>query len=1413
MLTESFLLQSARDYGLTSKQESVFILKIFKNLSYDEIASQLGISKAACLKRMGEVYDKFDIGGMGRGKEQRLKKTLRLKSPQSGGLAATASQSAIGRTSANTTPVSMVGTSVAKPLSNHDVWIKSLEDWFSCLGYRIESQIKLTNEVVEWVVRVRARRGWDCIVIHGVQGEAQSSHIRDLRGAVCQHTTEEGWIVAPRRVSSMARQEVALPNNDDLFCYTFDELIDQEVSFEKYFEWLEKSVEDNRLTDRYIQLACRKAEFIPYTQEPVGYSYYTEGDGWIDGYIDRWIDDPVKEHISILGEFGTGKTWFTLHYAWQSLQAYKQAKQRGLERPRLPLIIPLRDCAKAATLESLVSEYFLRKYEIALPDYKVFEQLNRMGKLLLIFDGFDEMASKVDRQSMVNNFWQLARVVVPGSKVILTCRTEHFPDAKEGRKLLNAELKASTDGLSAESPQFEVLELEKLSDEQIQQVVDSRVSPETAARFMNHPELSSLARRPLMLDLILEALPEINIGQPVDLARIYLYAVSQKMEEDITAERTFTSLADKLYFLCELSWEMLSTDQMSLSYKAFPDRIRQFFGSAVQSNTDLDHWHYDMMGQTMLIRNEHGEYSPVHRSLLEFFAAYKLAAELGCLSPDFVWLAQKQSYIDAQQTAQRYSWSGYFQRKTNRKKQVVEIAPLQTFSQESRQQLRQAAGHSKLSKAILELMMPMMDVNDSKAGVVQQLLSLLESAETDQTIGAGDYLSGNLITLLLKIDPLVLQEKDLSNRIIRGADFTHASLRNLVLAGTHLEDCTFPQDWSGDLSVAFSPDGQFLAIVDSTGEISLRDVNRDEQLWQKKGHSDWIRSIAFDIKSKTLATGSHDQFIRLWDVETGQLIREIKAGSRVYSLAFSQKYDVLASSGDQNSIKLWDARTGQCQRTLEGHTSWVGVIAFGRNQTGEVLASGSDNGTLMLWNIQSGQCLHQMETGKRSVHAIAFDAESKKLVSGGADNTLKVWNADTGKCIRTMEGHRDWVRSVSLSAGGAHLASGSNDQTIRLWNAETGECIRTIDAHTTRVWSVAFHPNQQMLVSGSDDRTTKLWDVQTGQCIKTLWGSSRGLWSVAFSDDTKMLYCGSDDHTVQSWDISSQKNMPAFRGHTGRVRTISLSRAHNVLASGSDDKTVKLWDRHTGECLRTLENHSDWVWSVDFSADGQTLASGSLDNKVMLWDMQTQRHIKTLEGHTQFVWSVKWSPTALLLASGSADKKIRLWDGCTGECLRVLSEHRHHVASVSFSPDGEVLASASDDGEIKLWSVATGACFLTIDDESQIRTIALSPDGRYLASGGLDKVVRLRDVRTGEYIREITTHTEPVLSLAFSLDGQYLISGGEAGVLRLSEVYKEGCVRSFSVDSLFKGLDLTSATGLSPQQRSNLLSLGAVAKA
>jgi len=324
---------------------------------------------------------------------------------------------------------------------------------------------------------------------------------------------------------------------------------------------------------------------------------------------------------------------------------------------------------------------------------------------------------------MINNFWELARVVVPGAKAILTCRTEHFPNAREGRDLLNAELQASTANLTGDPPQFEVLQLEKFDQQQIEQALLKKTGQHQVDQILKHPELLDLASRPVMLDFILEALPEIESGKPVDLSRVYLYAITRKLDRDIKSERTFTSLADKLYFMCELSTEMLHKENMSINYRLFPSRLKNLFGQKIEEEKDLDHWHYDMMGNSLLIRNDDGDYSPAHRSLLEFFVAYKLVAELGFLPEDFVATARLQSYIDQSKAPQNYSWSNYFCLQEKENYNSKGIPPLKKFVTDEVDQTLTALG--KVGEAVLRFVHEITNVEEVRIPFHRMLQKIL----------------------------------------------------------------------------------------------------------------------------------------------------------------------------------------------------------------------------------------------------------------------------------------------------------------------------------------------------------------------------------------------------------------------------------------------------------------------------------------------------------------------------------------------------------------------------------------------------------------------------------------------------------------------------------------------------------------
>lgn len=883
---------------------------------------------------------------------------------------------------------------------------KQMRDWFKTLNYSFENHDVKGDGYFEWIINVPARRGYDRVLVRGIEGEGEISDVENLRKAVEIHHTKEGWLVVVRRISQAASNLVKKPEYQDIYCYTFDELLDENADFSRYLDWLEEEIKRRGIDKLYVPLACTKEDFDLVTKQKFGESCYNQNNGWIDGYIDRWLDDTSKEHISILGEFGTGKTWFGMHYAWTLLQRYRDAKARGIERPRLPLVISLRDYAKAVSVESLFSEFFFRKYEIPLSGYSAFEQLNRMGKLLLIFDGFDEMADRVDHQKMINNFWELARVVVPGAKVILTCRTEHFPEAKQGRALLNAELKASIANLTGEPPQFEVLKLNFFEEDQIHQVLSLRTNPSTVERIMKDKELLDLVRRPVMAELVLSALPDIDSGKPIDMSRIYLYAIQHKMKEDIKNERTFTSLADKLYFLCELSWEMLSTDQMSLNYRLFPDKLRLLFGPIVQDQKDLDHWHYDMMGQTILIRNDDGDYSPAHRSFLEFFVAFKFAAELGILAPDFTEIAKDQSHLEKEISQQEYTWSDYFQREFNEDGSIKPKPPLSRFVTEKISKLAESVGKTPITQAIWDLLKNMLDPAQQE---IKELMFALIRETRGRTTEEVGLLGGNLACLLLSIDKKALKNRDLSGTNLRNLDlkFVHGEGGRIDFSRTNFQ--------KADLKGARFRIGYLRGINFSKADFSYANLT------EAKFYLLQLDSITLHPSGDQAVTGSFDG-ICLWDLVARKIKKRILKNN-IFNVKYSPDGRFIVNTLSAG-FEIRDPQTldvlfsfknfDRVSNTEDSHGIWPSSIAF--TPDSKLLFIGCNNSVVYIWDCFQRKQIGIIRGENGYITNLSMSSDGKFLCIIGFDG-LVVWDLLSESKVSKRK-IKDWYK---------HNASFSSD--------------------------------------------------------------------------------------------------------------------------------------------------------------------------------------------------------------------------------------------------------------------------------------------------------------------------------------------------------------------------------------------------
>ncbi|UJV43661.1 nSTAND1 domain-containing NTPase [Streptomyces sp. AMCC400023] len=581
------------------------------------------------------------------------------------------------------------------------------------------------------------------------------------------------------------------------------------------------------------------------------------------------------------------------------------------------------------------------------------------------------------------------------------------------------------------------------------------------------------------------------------------------------------------------------------------------------------------------------------------------------------------------------------------------------------------------------------------------------------------------------------------------------------------------------------------------------------------GHKDRVTSASFSRDGRTLATGSYDGTVRLWETATGRLRTTLTLTDlpeALISVSFSPDGRTLATgSDDDDTVQLWDTATNRLRITLTGHKEGVTSVSFSRD--GRTLATGSGDGTVRLWDTATSRLRTTLTGHSSGVISVAFSPDRHVLATGSYDGTVRLWETATGRLRNTLTltDLPEALISVSFSPDGRTLATGSYDRTVRLWETATGRLRTTLTADGT-VFSVSFSPDGRTLVTSGFNSTVQVWDMSTRDLQSSLTGHDSAVFSVSFSRDGRTLATASADGTVRLWDTAASRLRTTLTGHKGDVASVSFSRDGRMLATGSRDGKVRLWDTATSRLRTTLTGHKGDVASVSFSRDGRMLATASADGTVRLWDTATSRLRATLMGHEDQVLSMAFSRDGRMLATGSRDGTVRLWDTARGRLrttltapqgissvafsqdgrtlatgsgvgtvrirdkptgrLRVIpTGHDAAVASMAISSDGRTLATTGFDRTVRLWSIAANRTLITFTGHAdQVMSMTFSPDGRTLATGSFNNAVRLWDVSTGRFRTALAGHDSIVLSVAFSPDGRTLATGGDDNTVRLWDV-------------------------------------------
>lgn len=254
-------------------------------------------------------------------------------------------------------------------------------------------------------------------------------------------------------------------------------------------------------------------------------------------------------------------------------------------------------------------------------------------------------------------------------------------------------------------------------------------------------------------------------------------------------------------------------------------------------------------------------------------------------------------------------------------------------------------------------------------------------------------------------------------------------------------------------TLAFSPEGQILASGSADKTIRLWDVATGNCIKVLRGHTGMVAGLAFSpipsdlIESETeggylLVSCSYDRTVRLWNPETGQLLDTLPEYYAM-SVDFSPDGKSIAVGTFDDTVRIWDLATKECRQSCKGDNILAWQVAF--HPEGNILAiASSADMTVRLWDITTGKCIHIFRGHKNWILDLSFSPDGHLLASCSSDGTIKLWDLVRKECIVSIHACETWVLSVVFSSDGKTLISGDGDSAIKIWDIETFQCLQTL---------------------------------------------------------------------------------------------------------------------------------------------------------------------------------------------------------------------------------------------------------------------------------------------------------------------------------------------------------------------------------
>jgi WD40 repeat protein len=600
---------------------------------------------------------------------------------------------------------------------------------------------------------------------------------------------------------------------------------------------------------------------------------------------------------------------------------------------------------------------------------------------------------------------------------------------------------------------------------------------------------------------------------------------------------------------------------------------------------------------------------------------------------------------------------------------------------------------------------------------------------------------------------------------------------------------------------------------------------------------DYLAPFVITPDGQSVISASLDGFLKLWNLNTGEVIRSLNDSGLVQWLVLLPNGSQLLTATDDGVLKVWNLKDGVITHTLSTPSNRLAGLGITPDGQQAILVSCS--GTVAIWDLESKTNSLNLDNVAPAIEKAIITPDGKHVIcieSGVAwatDKIVRVRNLENGQELYSFLDEPSPIVEIAVAPNGQFAVSASwhpqHQVTIKMWDLTSGKEHYKSNLDDVAISALALTPDAHFLLTSTDLGSLKIWNIEIPSKSSTVsHAHDLPITTLSVTPDGKRLLSASPDRILRVWNLEIESKALWQAAHRDRVTAIAITPDSKRIISAARDNTVKVWNLDDGAELYTLESqpvfvsklavipgsqtaiavaynllsvwnigtrevihmfhHPDSITAAVSTLDGKHIITAAKDHMLRMWNLENGLQVHALHDQAESVvdvLAVTPDGSRIISASSSVqqvDNTLKVWNTKDGTLLEILEDHTSPIQALVVTTNSQILIFASLQ-DIKVWNLRSKVELFTLKGHTApITAVAITPDERKALSASSDATLKMWDLKSGSLLYELSDHPRPIMRVAITSDGKRGVSHSFSS-LKVWNLEERTCMASFNTDS------------------------------